>query len=99
MIKVGERREKLFSLIDYFNSKKDNIELEIESPYSKSPIQTIIIPGNDNVKEKSKILLENKIDVRAILSPTVPEGKERLRICLHSFNSEKEMDRLFASLK
>lgn len=94
-----ERREKLFSLIDFFNSKKDNLELEIESTYSKSPIQTIIITGNENVKEKSKKLLENKMDVRAILSPTVPEGKERLRICLHSFNTEKEIDRLFASLK
>ncbi len=98
MIKAIERREKLFSLIDYFNSKKDNTELEIESPYSKSPIQTIIIPGNDNVKARSKKLLENKMDVRAILSPTVPEAKERLRVCLHSFNSEKEIDLLFNCL-
>ncbi|HZJ21322.1 MAG TPA: 8-amino-7-oxononanoate synthase, partial [Pricia sp.] len=29
--------------------------------------------------------------VRPILSPTVPEGQERLRICLHTFNTEKEI--------
>jgi 8-amino-7-oxononanoate synthase len=30
-------------------------------------------------------------DVKPILSPTVPQGQERLRMCLHSFNSEGEM--------
>jgi 8-amino-7-oxononanoate synthase len=29
--------------------------------------------------------------VKAILSPTVPEGQERLRFCLHSYNTEQEM--------
>ena len=30
-------------------------------------------------------------DIRAILSPTVPKGSERVRICLHSFNTENEI--------
>ena len=30
-------------------------------------------------------------DVRPIMSPTVPVGKERLRICIHSFNNEEEL--------
>ena len=32
-----------------------------------------------------------KFDVRPIFSPTVPAGSERLRICLHAFNTDDEM--------
>ncbi|KAJ6113413.1 Pyridoxal phosphate-dependent transferase major region subdomain 2 [Penicillium sp. IBT 18751x] len=31
---------------------------------------------------------------RAIMSPTVPEGKERVRVCLHAGNTEEEIDGL-----
>ena len=34
-----------------------------------------------------------------MLSPTVPAGKERLRICLHSFNTELEILRLVKLLE
>jgi 8-amino-7-oxononanoate synthase len=44
--------------------------------------------------------LQNKgLEVRAILSPTVAKGKERLRICLHLFNTDKEIETLVAALK
>jgi 8-amino-7-oxononanoate synthase len=37
-------------------------------------------------------------DVRPVLHPTVPEDKERIRICLHVFNGESEIERLLNSL-
>jgi 8-amino-7-oxononanoate synthase len=61
---------------------------------SQSPIQSIVIPGNSAVKQKAKIIQETGYAVKAILYPTVPKGKERLRICLHSYNSEKEIKNL-----
>jgi 8-amino-7-oxononanoate synthase len=95
----GENRRKLISLIQYFNfSKEKSLIMKEHSPHSDSPIQTVILAGNELVKALSKKLLENNLDVRAILSPTVPEGKERLRICLHSFNTENEIDLLFESI-
>ncbi len=59
-----------------------------------SAIFSIIIPGNENVKLAATYIQNAGYDVRAVLSPTVPEQLERLRICIHSFNTELEIDRL-----
>jgi 8-amino-7-oxononanoate synthase len=61
---------------------------------SISAIQNVIIPGNSNVKELSHFLQHHHFDCRSILSPTVKEGSERIRICLHSFNSDQEINEL-----
>ena len=61
---------------------------------SNSAIQNVIIPGNTNVKELSHFLQHHNFDCRSILSPTVKEGSERIRICLHSFNSDHEIREL-----
>lgn len=71
-----------------------NQALEIQRPpryLSTSAIQVVITEGNLKAKSTSKQLQEMGFDVRAILSPTVKEGEERLRICLHSFNSKNEV--------
>ena len=61
---------------------------------SDSPIQCVLVPGNASAKQMAKELQIAGFDIRAILSPTVPKGKERLRICLHSFNTTKQIDEL-----
>lgn len=61
---------------------------------SNSPIQSIVISGNEEVKACAQLLQKEGLDVRPILSPTVPKGKERLRICIHAFNTEEEMNKL-----
>ncbi len=65
---------------------------------SHSPIQPILIPGNDQVKEVANSLNEDGFDVRPILSPTVKPGTERLRICLHAFNNNEDIVRLAETL-
>lgn len=85
--------KKLNSLIERFRnriSKNATIQL-IES---NSPIQCIVVSGNMEVKRISKLLEKSNFDVRPILSPTVPKSKERLRICIHSFNTQEELDKL-----
>ncbi len=57
-------------------------------------IQTIRVSGNKDARELAALLQKNRLDVRPILSPTVPVGKERLRICIHSFNTVQEIYRL-----
>jgi len=65
---------------------------------SPSTIQTITYNSNQKAKFAAETLQNKGIDVRAILSPTVPEGKERLRICLHLFNTDKEIKMLVDEL-
>lgn len=61
---------------------------------SITPIQGVIVPGNSEVKAVAASLQRAGLDVRAILYPTVPQGSERLRIVLHAFNTEEEVDKL-----
>lgn len=77
--------------INFFNQEKQMVGLRPLFVRSKSAIQCAIIPGNEKVKNIASLLQENGFDVKAILSPTVPEGQERLRICLHRYNSEAEI--------
>ena len=83
--------EKLKSNSIHFNQEKMRLGLKPLFVYSKSAIQCAIIPGNERVKSIANQLQKNGFDVKPILSPTVPEGQERLRFCLHSYNSEKEI--------
>jgi len=66
---------------------------------SYSAIQSIIIPGNQTVRQAALAIQQKGFDVRAILSPTVPVNTERLRICLHSYNAESEIIILTQLLK
>ena len=65
---------------------------------SETPVQCLIVPGNEQVKALSGHLDGLNMDVRPILYPTVPEGAERLRIALHSFNTMEEVQLLFSAL-
>lgn len=61
---------------------------------SSSPIQGLIVPGNETVSQLCDSLQKEGYDVRPIRSPTVPVGKERIRICLHRHNSLEEIQKL-----
>lgn len=87
-------RALLFELIAHFKKKAAVIN-QYRWQCNESPIQNLMGEGNDMVKKIAETLQENKFAVKAILHPTVPKGKERLRICLHSFNTTGQIDDLF----
>jgi 8-amino-7-oxononanoate synthase len=58
---------------------------------SDSAIQCLVLKSNEKAKELAARLQNAGLDVRPILSPTVPLGSERIRICLHSYNTEAEI--------
>lgn len=84
---------KLNNIINYFEVKK-SIYLK-HKIIGEGPIFAIILGENGQAKALSQLLKNKEIDARPILSPTVPKGTERIRICLHAFNTPKEIDLLF----
>lgn len=88
-------RAYLNELISDFQRKTIGLEVL----HSSTPIQGIVIPGNEKVREAAAYLQQNNLDIRPILYPTVPRGKERLRIILHSFNTKEEVSLLVKCLK
>lgn len=66
---------------------------------SATPIQPLLIGGNDETLALSEGLLERGILVPAIRPPTVPKGQARLRISLSAAHTLEDVDRLVAALK
>lgn len=90
--------KKLHSNIAFFKAElvKNNLNhIFIESD---SAIHCCIISGNETVKSIAKNIREHSFDVKPILSPTVPQGQERLRFCLHAFNSKEEISEVLKVL-
>ncbi|WP_299128548.1 pyridoxal phosphate-dependent aminotransferase family protein [uncultured Winogradskyella sp.] len=84
--------------IQFFISEVKRLNLQKIFINSTSAIHCCIITGNDNLKAIAKQLQDKGFDVKPILSPTVPKGKERLRFCLHSYNSKKEISEVLSLL-
>lgn len=95
--RAAPQRTRLKSLIEFFRQEIKKISF-IELIESDSPIQSVIIPGNEKVRNVAGSLQEAGFDVRPIVSPTVPRGSERLRICLHAFNTENEIRKMLETL-
>ncbi len=65
---------------------------------SDSAIQPLIVSGNEEIKRTSAQLFDENFDIRPILSPTVRKGAERLRVCLHAYNTPEEIEALLRIL-
>lgn len=94
-----DRMTALRNNIHYFGKRVEALEMNDLFIESSSAIHCCIIPGNEKVKQVALGLQEKGFDVKPILSPTVPIGQERLRFCLHSYNSEKEIDEILETLR
>ena len=82
----------MLSIIGYYKSVHPDQET------GEGAIQSLVIGGNGRTKKVADLLRNDGLDVRAILSPTVQPGTERLRIILHAYNTINEVDKLLLSL-
>lgn len=85
------QQQRLKSLTTYFCKKTGAQNIQ-------SPIKPVYISGVEKLRSLSQGLKAKGLDVRAIVTPTVPRGRECLRVVLHSFNREEEIDRLVETL-
>jgi 8-amino-7-oxononanoate synthase len=94
-----QKQTELRGLIDFFRQTLESLNLGPYFTNSTAAIHSCIIAGNARVKEASDQLKLKGFDVRPILSPTVPAGRERLRFCLHSYNSRPEILQVLTDLQ
>lgn len=96
LLKKTKQIDLLKGNINYFVLKSAKISGFISS---SSAIHCKLINGNDKVDEKELLLAKSGFFIKSVKSPTVKEGQERVRICLHAFNSKKEIDNLLKLVK
>jgi 8-amino-7-oxononanoate synthase len=83
--------DKLWSNITTFKSFVRQYKMDHLFLQSESPIQSCLLPPSEKTRAVSRKLMEHHYDARAILSPTVPKGRERIRFCVHSYNTPQEI--------
>lgn len=94
----GERMMLLRERISQFNRGIDSAGLRSAVPQVNGPVQVVHLPGNEAVMATEAACRKAGLLIKGIRSPTVKAGEERLRMCLHAFNTEEEVERLLAAL-
>ena len=95
LIETGQR-ELLQENINYFYKTTSTNAKFIKS---QSPIHSFVVGSNTGADALEHQLSQKNIYAKAIKSPTVKEGTERVRFCIHAFNTKQEIDLLVEVLK
>ncbi|MFM1931825.1 MAG: hypothetical protein RL226_1128 [Bacteroidota bacterium] len=86
---ADKQRSALHNVLQIFNS------LTASNPLiggdHHSPIRYFQAHDIHSLNQTAQLLASAGIDARLIRQPSVPAGQERIRICLHAFNTEKEL--------
>jgi 8-amino-7-oxononanoate synthase len=98
LLSPGFTNQPLHDLISYFRKKIKASGIHGWKD-SHSPVQAFVTGSNEQSKNLAARLQLAGLQVNPILHPTVPLGMERLRVCLHSFNTRNDVDRLFEILQ
>ena len=93
---LDAEREQLLGNVAYFRERA----AESAQPWlpSDSWIQCLRLPGARHVTRVGGILRSRGLAALPIRAPTVPEGEERIRVCLHAQNTRPEIDLLFSAV-
>jgi len=98
-LKYRENNHHLWSSLEgKIKRFRQQINPSVKLLKSSHPIQGIVTGSNESVIELGEYLKTNGFDIRPVVSPTVPLHTERVRICLHSFNTDEEIDRLASTI-
>ena len=86
----GELVEKLWANTKYFKDKMKALGFDLGQ--SMTPITPVMIGDTHKARALSQKLFENSIFTMAIGFPTVPKGKERLRVMISATHSTEDLD-------
>ncbi|MXW73865.1 MAG: 8-amino-7-oxononanoate synthase [Chromatiales bacterium] len=93
---LNAEREQLLGNVSYFRERV----AESAQPWlpSESWIQCLRVPGARRIKRVGGIVRSRGLAALPIRAPTVPAGEERIRVCLHAYNTREEIDLLFSAV-
>jgi len=98
---LDAERQRLFALSDYLKTTLNAVP-GLHVPANSHIIHPVFFPtspGPEAVKRVAAAAQAAGFDVRAIVAPTVPTGTERLRLIVHSYNTEAEIEALAEVLR
>ncbi len=90
-----DQKERLQDNISYFYSKTSTMKNVVRS---QSAIHSLIAGSNEEADRLKNAMEARGIHVRAVKSPLVKEGSERIRFCIHAYNTKNEIDLLLAAI-
>ncbi|KAI9375823.1 pyridoxal phosphate-dependent transferase [Aspergillus egyptiacus] len=99
--KTEQLQYKLTQLISHFHNRLTGLNscgfsgIEVDH-FSNSPIFSLRSPIP---RQLASVCQREGYTVRAIMPPTVPAGKERVRVCLHAGNTIEEIDGLVVTIE
>jgi 8-amino-7-oxononanoate synthase len=93
----NERISGLQHRIKYFQNEANKYN-QLNWKLNDSPIQLLFMNGSSDIRSLADYLQKNNFAVKAILSPTVKKGYERIRFSIHSFNTEAQIADLFKKI-
>ena len=86
---LDDLRSNLQSNISYFRGLCQLLRFLSDAT---SPIQVLEYENPNKLEEVVDRMKQSLIYTKGIYPPTVPEGKSRLRICIHAFNTKNEIE-------
>jgi 8-amino-7-oxononanoate synthase len=94
---LKEEREKVKQMAHLLYRELNNISGISCSPEG-SVILSVFLQQPQQLKALAAALQQQGFDVRPVLPPTVPQGTERLRVIVHAFNREEEIEGLVQAI-
>lgn len=85
-----ERLKKLWDNTRYFKEALN--KAGFDTGHSQTPVTPVMVPGSAEAQEFSKRLFEEGVFALAIVFPTVPRGKERLRTIVTAGHEQKDLE-------
>lgn len=94
---LHEERDRVKRLAHLLYRKLNNIS-GIRCTPESSVILSVFLQQPQQLKKLAAALQLDGFDVRPVRSPTVPQGTERLRVIVHAFNTEEEIEGLVQAI-
>ncbi|KAJ5895941.1 uncharacterized protein N7473_005340 [Penicillium subrubescens] len=104
LLSLGETdslRTRVQQLIKHLHQRLGNLQINQSVMFEVDhfPTSPIFSMRTSQPRQLASACQEAGYIIRAIMPPTIPEGSERVRVCLHAGNTEPEIDGLVRTIQ